>query len=65
MEFKEYISNLSDDDIVSTSRLENEQQTHFKARRRILNYALDVYLKKRLGGVRASYLDCVRLIAKM
>lgn len=51
---------MSQDRVLS----KNEPQTHFKARRRILKYALDAYLKKTFKVADASYLDYVKLFAE-
>jgi len=52
--------------LVSQSRIVslNETQARFKARRRLLKYAMNAYLKKTLGVAEASYLDHVKLFAE-
>ncbi len=56
----------TEDELLSPSRIvaKNESQTHFKARRKLLKYAMSAYLQKTLKVPSASYLDHVKLFAE-
>ena len=57
---------LTDEQLINPARnSEFETQTQYKARRRILKAADDLYLKKDFKGFKTSYIEFIRLCFKL